>query len=492
MVRMLMLVAIALSWMSHARAQDGGADANLVPPAPLNERVLTLPGDPLRPVSLEVTLFMPAGPGPFPLAVMNHGATNISANNRGPRYRYTYSAYYFLSRGYAVAMPMARGFAGSGGSLVHDGCDLGEIGMANARDIRAVIAEVGRQPGIDASRIVVAGQSFGGWTTLALGTLAVPGVHGLIAFSPALRASDCPAQDHAMVEAAAGFGAQARLPSLWFFGDNDSIMPTAEWHAVFDAYTRAGGRAGLVSIGRFMQDSHQMLSAPESLPIWTPRVDAFLARIGLPAAELYPDYLPMPFPPPTHANPVDDVASVPFLNDPGRDAYRKFLTRPFPRAFAIGPQESTSFADGGFDPLARSLAACRKAGVTCRLYAVDGDVVWTGGSFGPAVYTSNLAANSTAMLDFSYSVNRDCSVRGLPKLSVSQPPAHGVAAILPAEQRPRFPAGNPYAACNAVPVAGVAVTYTPTPGFTGQDAMVFEETDAEGGHRVYRMSLTVK
>lgn len=69
------------------------------PDAPLNERILNVPGDAEHPVQLQVTEFTPDGPGPFPLAVLNHGATNVSASNRGERYHSTYSAYYFLSRG---------------------------------------------------------------------------------------------------------------------------------------------------------------------------------------------------------------------------------------------------------------------------------------------------------------------------------------------------------------------------------------------------------
>ena len=44
------------------------------PKASVHEQVLSIPGDPARPVAPEATLLMPDGPGPFPLAVMNHGA----------------------------------------------------------------------------------------------------------------------------------------------------------------------------------------------------------------------------------------------------------------------------------------------------------------------------------------------------------------------------------------------------------------------------------
>jgi len=78
---------------------------------------------------------------------------------------------------------MMRGFAGSGGSIVHHGCDLAADGIASAKDIRAVIDHLVTLPMIDASRIVVAGQSFGGWNTLAFGMLAPTTVRGLIDFS---------------------------------------------------------------------------------------------------------------------------------------------------------------------------------------------------------------------------------------------------------------------------------------------------------------------
>jgi len=296
-------IAAVLLCTSTARADMRDADDSRLPSAPLHEEVLSMGGDPARPVALQVTLFTPAGPGSFPLAVMNHGATSISAANRGERYRFTISAYYFLSRGYAVALPMMRGFAGSGGALVRAGCDLAAVAQSNARDMRAVIEALALRPEVDRTRIVVAGQSFGAWNTLGLGASPPAGVRGLVSFNAAIRVSNCPAQDSSMAAAAGQLGARASLPSLWFYGDNDSVMPVATWRAVFGQYSRAngwaGGQAELVAFGAFGSDSHDVLSSPDSLPLWAPRVDAFLARIGMPSTPVYPDYLPHAAPPAT-------------------------------------------------------------------------------------------------------------------------------------------------------------------------------------------------
>ena len=487
-IALLLLLATA----GQAQSPGDGFNPILVPPAPLNEKVLRLPGDPERPVTLELTLYRPNGNGPFPLAVLNHGATNAGAGNRGTRYRYTFSAYYFLSRGYAVALPMARGFAGSGGDLAHDGCSLDTMGLENARDVRAVIEALSHEAAIDPGRIVVAGQSFGGWTTMALGTMAIPGVRGVIGFSPAVRTSDCQWQDQAMISGARRLGAAAKYPSLWFYGDNDSVMPVATWRGVFAAYASGTKNAELVPVGRFMDDSHQILSYPEGLPIWTPHADLFLASVGLPFATIHPEYLPLPRPPPSHFAAIDDVPAVPWLSDKGRAAYRQFLTKHFQRVFAVSVTGGFAVANGGFDPLARALALCRGAGINCAPYAIDDQVVWTGGRETPREVVRNVPAGQTSTLNFAYAVNPDCTPNGLPNLAVSLPPEHGTTAVLTQSGHPSFPPGHPLANCDAGTVPGVAVTYTPAPGFVGADALTFKETTVDGVHRWFHVTLTVK
>ena len=231
--------------------------------------MLSIPGDPARPVTLQVTLYTPAGPGPFPLAILNHGATNASAKNRGERYRFTIPAYYFMSRGYAVALPMMRGFAGSGGSMVATGCNLAALAQANARDVRAVIGALQARPDIDRTRAVIAGQSYGGWNALGSGASPPPGVRALVTFNAAIRGSDCPAaaQDGSMASGAAQLGTGTSLPALLFWGQNDSIMPVAAWRGLYNSYKRANPRAELVDLGRYGTDSHQFLSDPGSLPV---------------------------------------------------------------------------------------------------------------------------------------------------------------------------------------------------------------------------------
>ncbi|MEF9674229.1 hypothetical protein QNM99_27460 [Pseudomonas sp. PCH446] len=107
-----------------------------------------------------------------------------------------------------------------------------------------------------------------------------------------------------------------------------------------------------------------------------PKVDAFLARLGLPNQPVHPEYLPVPAPPPTQYAGIKDVGAVPLASDQERQQYRDFLTRPMPRAFLIGENGGVASMYGGFDPLGAGLRACKNKGAKCYPYAVDNEVVW--------------------------------------------------------------------------------------------------------------------
>jgi hypothetical protein len=76
---------------------------------------------------------------------------------------------------------------------------------------------------------------------------------------------------------------------------------------------------------------------------------------------------------------VDDVDAVPYIGERGRSAYREYLGKMAPRAFAVSPNGAWCWAEEGEAPDSRALATCeKKAGQACRLYSVDENVVWHG------------------------------------------------------------------------------------------------------------------
>lgn len=75
---------------------------------------------------------------------------------------------------------------------------------------------------------------------------------------------------------------------------------------------------------------------------------------------------------------VQDTMAVPYINDRGRDGYRKFLSRKSPRAFAISQDGSWAWANRGQNPQQRALDNCNAhSEQQCQLYAVDNEIVYS-------------------------------------------------------------------------------------------------------------------
>lgn len=359
------------------------AAAPVVPiDAALGETVVDVMSRRALPVYLETTLFLPPGNGPFPVVLVNHGK-EAGDNRLQPRYRPLPAVREFLQRGYAVVVPMRQGFSNSGGRAVSEGCDIAGSGAAQAEDIGAVVAWLTRQPWADTGRMVMMGQSHGGLATLAYARNPHPGFKLFVNFAGGLRSSsDGCRWQRALNDAFARYGAATRVPSLWFYGRNDSLFPPEVIDPAHAAYVAAGAPAELVAYGDFGADAHAMFSSSRGVSIWWPKVESSLARAKLPLNVVHPRFAvppPMAVPAATNFAAVDDLTRLPFVRNGGREAYAIFLGKPAQqRAFAVAPGGHWGWASGGDDPLRRALESCQSQGKSvCRLYAVDGHVVWS-------------------------------------------------------------------------------------------------------------------
>jgi dienelactone hydrolase len=345
--------------------------------AALNEQVIMVPvvsgGES---VQLETTIYKPSGPGPFPLLVMNHGKSLGNPHGQD-RDRFVVIAREFVKHGYAVVVPMRKGFAESTGTYVELSCNMDGNGELQADDVQAALNYLVTQSWVDKDHIVVAGQSYGGLATMAFGTRGYPGVRGLINFAGGLRifGSDCQWRQ-SLVDAFADFGKHTMVPSIWFYGANDKHFDPELAAQMHDAYVQSGGDATLVAYGPFKNDAHGMSSSWDGVKIWWPATEGFLKRIGMPTDEtvvLADDPKQMQ----TNYAALDNVDAVPYLKDKGRQAYRDFLNKSLPRAFAISSSGAWSWAEDGDDPEEEVIANCEKhSKAPCKLYAADDYVVW--------------------------------------------------------------------------------------------------------------------
>lgn len=344
----------------------------------LNEEIVMLPvtenGERLQ---LETTIFRPPGEGPFPLLLMNHGKDRGNPNTQ-KRDRFLAMSREFVKRGYAVAVPMRKGFANSSGQYSDFGCNMKDNGQSQADDVQAALSALVKENWVDPDRIVVAGQSYGGLATMAFGTRSFPGVRGLLNFAGGLRVdgANCDWRK-SLVTAVIDYAAKTTLPSLWFYGENDSYFNPELVSQMFHAYQSAGGQAQLITFGKFKADAHGLAGSRDGVAIWWPETERFLQSVGLPTAEIVP-LAPPPKIAATNFAPIDNINAVPYLTKNGREGYRRFLEKSSPRAFAVSPTGQWSWAEEGDDPAERVLASCQQSSkAPCRLYAVDQDVVWS-------------------------------------------------------------------------------------------------------------------
>lgn len=349
--------------------------------ASLNETLQIIPKKGLFTIDLETTIYKPDGDGPFPIAVINHGKSPGDSRFQG-RYRPAVAARYFLQRGYAVIVPMRQGFSKSTGGYIGGGCNVESNGRVQAEDVKAVLDYVTQQSWADKNNMVVLGQSHGGWTTLAFGALGYPGVKALVNFAGGLRQESCISWENNLAKGAAEYAIQTRVPSLWFYGDNDSFFSASTYRAMFERYTSSGGAARLVAFGLFGNDAHSMFGSRSGASIWQPEVTQFLATQGLPSAPLsinakYGVVSSTVVPPKSDYAVLDDASKLPFVKDSGRAGYTNYLSKTMPRAFALAPSGAWGWADGGDDPLKRAMDICNRNGKgLCKLYSVDDFVVW--------------------------------------------------------------------------------------------------------------------
>ena len=178
---------LAVAVATHVRAQPASSS----PPAISKQRVTFKSGD----LTLVGFLFRPAGPGPFPAVVWNHG----SEPNPGGGPQFDSVAAIFVPAGYVVFAPERRGHGKSEGTYIQneitrtrlsDGEGAAEHLMVKLMETEqlgdqlAGLTYLKRLAFVDTTRVVVAGCSYGGIETL-LAAERGAGYKAAVAISPA-------------------------------------------------------------------------------------------------------------------------------------------------------------------------------------------------------------------------------------------------------------------------------------------------------------------
>jgi len=244
------------------------------------------------PLPIVAYLARPVGTGPFPLVIMNYGLSFDQQESRFyPPVELRDAAHWFAQRGYAVIAPIGPSSIGGAFDLPErelytryfspvGGCDdpyslSGAIAWATANNW--IIDYMTRERLITPNKVILAGQSAGGWAAIALSSLNPRSTGAIITFAARGRVdgkAENSCVSRKLIEAARDFGRTSRIPMLWIYSSNDTYFGPELSKQVYEAFTGVGGIAEYHLLPPFGGDGEAL----HAISMWTPIVDQFLDK----------------------------------------------------------------------------------------------------------------------------------------------------------------------------------------------------------------------
>lgn len=255
----------------------------------MREQLWVLPGaDPEHP--LRAVVFRPKDePGitERPLVVINHG-TSEETRLAVSMPVYYWMSRWFVERGYVVVLPQRRGHGATAGPLAEAIGDCFEpdhkaSGEMAAKDIGSALEFMVAQPFVADGGAIVAGVSSGGWASLALAASNPASVRAIINFAGgrgghAFGRRNAICGEDRLIAAAAEFGRRARIPSVWFYSENDSYFAPELAKRLSASWTSGGAEAELHVLPAYGYEGHLFPEDRAGWSLWGDTVETFLAK----------------------------------------------------------------------------------------------------------------------------------------------------------------------------------------------------------------------
>jgi dienelactone hydrolase len=243
---------------------------------------------------LHAVVRRPPGEQPLPLVVINHGSPGEAGKRQEMEVKYTAASEWFVKQGFVVVLPLRRGYGATGGEWAetYGRCSEGDFyrgGLASADDIDATIRYMREQSFVQKDRVIIVGQSAGGWGAIAATSRPQPGVIAAINFAggrgghmggSTSQNANANCRPDRLISAAGEYGKTATVPTLWIYTENDSFFDPDLSKKMFDAYAAGSkGAAKYVLLPAFGKDGHQMFDSNSGVRRWESVVLPFLAAL---------------------------------------------------------------------------------------------------------------------------------------------------------------------------------------------------------------------
>lgn len=244
-----------------------------------------------RSYSLEAVIVRPAVvSGRQPVALITHGSPRDAADRPKRHARDMIpQARDLAHRGWLAVAFMRRGFGGADGPFAEGYGDCTRPNYSRAlataaEDIAAVHRAVSKWPETDTARVLGVGVSVGGASMLAWAPTRPEGLVGVInvsggtgSFAPGRNCDE-----NGLVSAMASVGAQARVPTLWLYAENDGYFGPDLVRSMHAGFAKQGGTAELALLSPIGKDGHDLWWRFDGRLLWLPQLDRFLRAQQLP------------------------------------------------------------------------------------------------------------------------------------------------------------------------------------------------------------------
>lgn len=271
---------------------SAGALVDKPPPSRFVQENVRVPAHSGR-YTLAITILRPRGAGPYGVIVLNHGVPlTVQARQQESPALLLHTAAVFAQRGYAVFMPLRRGFGATGGEFAEDAGSCGKPDYrggerAAAADVLAAYEFARKLPYVDGSRMILSGQSAGGVASLYAAAQAPKGLVAVLAFAAGrggnpVQHPGVPCAAERLATVFEELGRSVKVPVLLHYAENDLFFGPATSRSWFRRFKDAGARAEYVLQPPFGANGHYIFSDAAGIDLWLPKVERFLSRHGIP------------------------------------------------------------------------------------------------------------------------------------------------------------------------------------------------------------------